>query len=151
MNTWLHIFMGLYLASLRIIALLALGVNSLMRTEEHSVWYNHEAAMTDAAPSRRAQGNDSLQLLYPPPALWSSLHRLPPHMQVMTDWLTHSCSEFLCAWWLQTKNIGGMRDKWMTTVSLDAFRGLTHWAVAQSSSQFVDAEHLPSNPEEDQI
>lgn len=88
MSTWLHIFIGLYLVSLRIIAQPALGVNSLRHREEHSVWYNHEAAARDRAPSGRAQGNNTLQLLYPPPPPCSSFHWLL--LPVLEWWLTDS-------------------------------------------------------------
>lgn len=45
------------------------------------------------------------------------------------------------------KDIGVTGDKSMTTVSLAGSWVLTHLAAAQSSSQFVDAERLQSNPE----
>lgn len=114
MSTWLHIFMGLYLPPLRIIALLALGVNSLKHVEKHLVWYKHEATNLQEGAS------------YSISLSWVST---APHIR-----LTHSCSEFLVAWWLQAEILEVMRDKLMTTVSLYASWGLSHLAVAQSSA-----------------
>ena len=101
-STWLHVFMGLYLSPLWIINLVAQGVNSFKHSEEHSVWFERGAATRHTPPLKGAPGRHTLKSLYPP----------PPWNRVSTDfcssypsdvWLTHSCSEFLGARWLQTK------------------------------------------------
>lgn len=131
--------MGLYLPPLRIIAPLALGVNSLKHAEEHSVRYEHEAATT-----HRLQEELGGTTHYTHHILL--LHGAEsPHIVVMTDWLTPALNSWVLhdsrqKYWTDERQIDDY-------VFLDASWGLSHFAVAQSSSQCVDAEHLTSNPE----
>lgn len=105
MSTWLHVFMGLYLPPLRIIALRALGVNSLRSIQsDTNTKLQHDTGYL--------QGNFKGTICYNHHILSSHEAKSPPtsapHIRVMTDWLMlwiHGC--------LMTpdKNIGVMRDK----------------------------------------